>query len=321
MQNIIVVQQGDILAGGHFQALVGVAGDPLVVLQHLIFDTRILLRVSLADLTHVDMLTVAAVRQTQLPVLVSLSLYAVQKLCQELLRRIVKRRQNTELNHPGKYGLTLGLRFLRTRKAGSAVTLHILSLLKLTANLSHNARDRTIACQTISGFLIEMKTLPEGNRQLPGKAALDTVQLEIQLLNLFFGLLDFTHQDLGLFPFCLVKFFIIHLFLIHILLHNFPRYLLLRVRILIGVADFLRLANHPHVSPVNPDGFIADFFDLLDTVGHKKNRGIAIHHFPDTLFTFILELIIADRQNLVDDQNVRVYDGRDGKSKAGQHTG
>ena len=218
-----MIQQGDIIAGSHLQTFVGVAGDSLIMLQHLIFDTGIAFRVSSADLSHVSVLAVAAVRQAQLPVLIGLGLYAVQKLCQQLLRRIVKGRQNAELHHIGKYGLSLGLCFLRTWEAGSAVALHILALLQLTSYLPHNPGDRAVTGQTIPCLFIKMQSLPKGNRQLPGKASLDAIQLEIQLLDLLLGLFDFAYENLGFLPFCLVKLFIIHLFLIiHSLLHNSP---------------------------------------------------------------------------------------------------
>ena len=193
------------------------------MIQYLILNTRIRLGIFFTNFPNVGMLVIAAVGQTKFPVLIGLGLYAVQKLSEELLRRIIKRRQDAELDHMRKNGLLLALRLLCGREACRAVPRHILTLLQLAANLPHNPRNGTVARQAISGLLIEMKSLSKGNGQLPGEAALDAIELEGQLLDFLFRLLDLADQDLGLLPLCLIKFFIIHLFLIiHILLHNFP---------------------------------------------------------------------------------------------------
>ena len=113
MQNVIMVQKSDIIAGGHLQALVRVAGDSFVVIQHAVKDTGIFRRIFSADLSHIGMLVIASVSQTQLPVLVGLIFYTVQKLRQKLFRCIIKRRQNTEFHHIGEDFLPLALRLLR----------------------------------------------------------------------------------------------------------------------------------------------------------------------------------------------------------------
>ena len=75
------------------------------------------------------------------------------------------------------------------------------------------------------------------------------------------------------------------------------------------------------MSLVDPDSTVADFLHLLDAVGHEKHRRIPIHHLADAFFTFILELVVSHRQDLVDDQDIRVHNGGDGKAQPRQHTG
>ena len=209
VQDIVVIQQGDIIARGQLQALVGVARDALVVLQHMVDNARILRGVFLTDLSHIRVLVVASVRQAQLPVLIGLGLHAVQKLCQELLGRIVKRGQDAEFHHIGEDRFSLALRLLRRRKAGRAVALHILTLLHLASYLAHQPRNRAVAGQAIPGLLIEVKPFSQGRRQLPGKAALDPVQLELELLDLFFTFLYLAYEDLGFLPLGLIQLFVI----------------------------------------------------------------------------------------------------------------
>ena len=57
MQQVIVIQQGDIFTGGHLKALVGVAGDQLILFQLLIPDACIGLRTGLHMLTYGLVLT------------------------------------------------------------------------------------------------------------------------------------------------------------------------------------------------------------------------------------------------------------------------
>ena len=209
VQDIVVIQKGDIIARGQLQALVGVARDALVVLQHMVDDARILRGVFLTDLSHVRVLVIASVRQAQLPVLIGLVLHAVQKFRQELLRRIVERGQDAEFHHIGKDRLSLALRLLRRRKAGRAVALHILTLLHLASYLAHQPRNGPVAGQAIPGLLIEVKPFSQGRRQLPGEATLDPIQLKLELLYLFFTFLYLAYEDLGLLPLGLIQLFVI----------------------------------------------------------------------------------------------------------------
>ena len=67
MQQVIVIQQGDILTGGHLKALVGVAGDQLILFQLLIPDACIGLRTGLHMLAYGLVLT--GIHAAELPVL------------------------------------------------------------------------------------------------------------------------------------------------------------------------------------------------------------------------------------------------------------
>ena len=72
------------------------------------------------------------------------------------------------------------------------------------------SRNGTIAGQPVSGLFIEMKTFPQWSRKLPGKAALDPVQLEIQLFDLFLTFLYLAYEDFGFLPLSLVQFCLLY---------------------------------------------------------------------------------------------------------------
>ena len=100
VQYIVMVKKRDIIPRGHGQASVGVAGYTLVFGQFFIQDPAIetaawpqilfiLLHVFPADLLHISMLLIGTVRQTELPVLISLVQHRVQHFRQKLSRRII----------------------------------------------------------------------------------------------------------------------------------------------------------------------------------------------------------------------------------------
>ena len=61
--------------------------------------------------------------------------------------------------------------------------------------------------------------------------------------------------------------------------------------------------------------------NLLQAVGHKQHRGPPAHQFHHPLPAFFLKVRIADRQNLVHDQNLGIHHRGNGKGQPGQHTG
>ncbi len=137
MQDIVMVKKTDIISCRQLQALVGIAGNSIVVIQHMINNALILFCILLTDLSYISMFMIASVRQTQLPVPVGLIFYGIQHICEELLRRIVKRHQDTELHLIFKNRLPLLFRLLRCGEAGCPVALHVFALLKLAAHLAH----------------------------------------------------------------------------------------------------------------------------------------------------------------------------------------
>ena len=95
MQQVIVVQQGDILTGGHLKALVGVAGNQLILFQLLISDACIGLRTGLHMLAYGLVLT--GIHAAELPVLVGLVHHGIQHLVQEVQRGVVQGHHDADL--------------------------------------------------------------------------------------------------------------------------------------------------------------------------------------------------------------------------------
>ena len=104
MQDVVVVQQGDVLPCGQGETGVGVAGNALVAFQLLVADPAVLGHAGLDGLAHLFIL--AGVHQAQLPVLVGLVDHRVQQLGQEVQRGVVQRHHDADF---GPVGLVLGL--------------------------------------------------------------------------------------------------------------------------------------------------------------------------------------------------------------------
>ena len=174
------------------------------MIQHMINNAAVLFCILPADISHIGMLVITSVRQTELPVFIGLIQNRIHHVCQKLLRRVIKRHQNTELDLSVKNRLTLLLCFLRRWKAGCSMALHILPLLQLAADLAHQTRNGTVPGQTVSGLFIEMQSFAQRDRQLPCKAVLDPIQLKTQLFNLLFRLFNFAQENLCLLPLGLI---------------------------------------------------------------------------------------------------------------------
>ena len=66
--------------------------------------------------------------------------------------------------------------------------------------------------------------------------------------------------------------------------------------------------------------FRADSLYLLKTVRYKKYRHTFVHHGKNLLFTLFPEFGISYRQNLIQNQNFRLHNGRNGKSQPAFHS-
>ena len=104
VEDIVVVQKGDVLPFCQGKALVGVARDPLVFGEFLVADPLVLGSPAGHRLAHGGVL--AGIHQAELPVLIGLILDRVQQLFQEIQGGIVQRHHDADAG-PG--GLVLGL--------------------------------------------------------------------------------------------------------------------------------------------------------------------------------------------------------------------
>ena len=138
MENIVMIKEADIFSCGQGKALIRVAGNALVFYKLFVADRRpgvclpsgpyfgLHLQASLVflhHLSHIGMIPVGAVRQAELPVFIGLIHNGIDHLPQEILRRVVKRHQNTDFHHPLKALLPLGFGLLRGGEAFGSVIL------------------------------------------------------------------------------------------------------------------------------------------------------------------------------------------------------
>ena len=71
------------------------------------------------------------------------------------------------------------------------------------------------------------------------------------------------------------------------------------------VHHFFGLAAHGHAAVFQEDGGVADRLDRRAVVGHDQQRGAGLAEVADAIEAFVLEVGVAHRQRLVDDQDVR----------------
>ena len=111
VEDIVMVQQGDVIAGGHLDAVVGVAGDELVLFELLVADAGVRLGAVLYLLAHGGVLP--GVHAAKLPVLVGLVLDGIQQLFKERQRSVVERHHDADLRGSG-----LGIELLHQQLHG-----------------------------------------------------------------------------------------------------------------------------------------------------------------------------------------------------------
>ena len=118
VEDVVVVQQGDEVAGGHLDALIGVAGDQLVLFQLLVADAGVCGGTLPDHLPHAR--GGAGVHTAKLPVPVGLVHDRVQQLLKEVQRGVVQRHHDADL---GACGLIFRLMHQQLHR-GEAVRAH-----------------------------------------------------------------------------------------------------------------------------------------------------------------------------------------------------
>ena len=122
VEQVVVVEQGVPVPGGHADTPVGIAGNAFVGLEFLVLDAGIFGGFAFADPLDVGVGFVAAVSQAELPVRVGLVFDGVQHLDEIGFGCIVEGNQDAELNRIGEGGVLLRC-FLLLRQEGFAVEL------------------------------------------------------------------------------------------------------------------------------------------------------------------------------------------------------
>ena len=83
---------------------------------------------------------------------------------------------------------------------------------------------------------------------------------------------------------------------------------------------YLRNAFLLNLTFLYPHGFIADFLNLVKGVGNNNNGGSLILNILQTIEALLLEADIANRQYLINQQNIRIHIDCHGKSQTHVHT-
>ena len=212
-----MVEGGYELARRHLQAPVGVLRDPAVFFQLPVDDPAVLRRVFPADLSHVSVGVVRAVRQAQLPVLIGLRLHGFDHFPQEILRRVPQRRQHADLHHTVKHRIFLAFPLRVVREAFRAVMAHGLSLVGLILHLGDHAGKAAAVFHPVRLTDAEMHAPAKRRAGLPDRIVLDPVQLKLEVVHLILQL-GHPARQIGAFVFLLL----VRLFVILIHLSAFP---------------------------------------------------------------------------------------------------
>src|ERR1700675_3964113 len=89
----------------------------------------------------------------------------------------------------------------------------------------------------------------------------------------------------------------------------------------IGGDDLVGVAVEADLAVVNPDGAVAGGADVIEWVGDEDDGAALagdVAHFAEALF---LEIYIAHRQDLIDEEDFRFEVGSDGEGQADVHAG
>ena len=100
VQQVVMVKQSNIIALGHLQAGVGVAGYAQVFLQLFILDSLVFPHILTAYFFYVAMCLVTAVCHAQLPVAIGLVNHRLDHFTEEQLRCVIKRDNDAEQDVP-----------------------------------------------------------------------------------------------------------------------------------------------------------------------------------------------------------------------------
>ena len=135
MQQIVVVEQSDVIPGGHLKAGIRVSRNAQVLLQPLVLDPQVLPHILAADPLHIAVGFIAAVRHAQFPVRIRLVDDRPDHLVQELFRRIVKGNYDAEFDAPREHLCPLGFQFLFRKERCIRQRRILLPVLQLVLDL------------------------------------------------------------------------------------------------------------------------------------------------------------------------------------------
>jgi len=84
-------------------------------------------------------------------------------------------------------------------------------------------------------------------------------------------------------------------------------------------ADLFRRSVFADDAMVKPDRPLAEVHHVIHVMGDQNQRRAGGQHLGHLVMALALERDVADRQNLIHDQNVRADDGRNREAEPGLH--
>ena len=118
VEDIVMIQQGDVIACSQLKTVVGVPGNALILGQFLVADAGVFLGAGLHMLAHGGVLP--GVHTAELPVAVGLVDDGIQQLLEEIQRGVVQGHHNADLGACLAAGLVAGLLYQQLHR-GKAV--------------------------------------------------------------------------------------------------------------------------------------------------------------------------------------------------------
>ncbi len=73
----------------------------------------------------------------------------------------------------------------------------------------------------------------------------------------------------------------------------------------IGVGHFPCVPNHLHHTVLEPNGALAELFDLIGRMRNEDERRARVDHFLHFALAFLLEQKVPDRKDFVYNEDVR----------------
>ena len=91
------------------------------------------------------------------------------------------------------------------------------------------------------------------------------------------------------------------------------------VQLVVLAGDRRRLADRDHVAPLEQHRAVAEALDRAHVVGHEQDRPARPLEPLELVEALLLEVGVADRQHLVDQQDLRVDLDRDREREPHEH--